>query len=147
MGKAAIATTSAMTSTFVKGVTTAAIKGEEIDLNSISEQTINAGKSGIVLNAISQGLVVVNPNLPESVNTIIENVVPAIYEIRNSWKLHMKKFLIQMDAFFSTIIAEVIYTLLRKHKIVDDISFDWFLLIVVIIFILYMLAVGKFVKK
>ena len=52
-----------------------------------------------------------------------------------------------MDAFFSTIIAEVIYTLLRKHKIVDDISFDWFLLIVVIIFILYMLAVGKFVKK
>lgn len=59
----------------------------------------------------------------------------------------MKKFLIQMDAFFSTIIAEVIYTLLRKHKIVDDISFDWFLLIVVIIFILYMLAVGKFVKK
>lgn len=85
MGKAAIATTSAMTSTFVKGVTTAAIKGEEIDLNSISEQTINAGKSGIVLNAISQGLVVVNPNLPESVNTIIENVVPAIYEIRNSF--------------------------------------------------------------
>ena len=59
----------------------------------------------------------------------------------------MKKFLIQMAAFLSAIITGVIYTLLRKHKIVDDISFDWFLLIVVIIFILYMLAVGKFVKK
>ena len=59
----------------------------------------------------------------------------------------MKKFLIQMAAFFSTIIAGVIYALLRKYKIVDHISFDWFLLIVVIIFILYMLAVGKFVKK
>ena len=84
MGKAAVATTSAMTSTFVKGVTTAAIKGEEIDLNSISEQTINAGESGLVLNAISQGLVVVNPNLPESVNTIIENFVPAIYDVADS---------------------------------------------------------------
>lgn len=59
----------------------------------------------------------------------------------------MKKFLIQMAAFFSAIIAGVIYALLRKHNIVTHISFDWFLLIVVIIFILYLLAVGKFVKK
>ena len=59
----------------------------------------------------------------------------------------MKKFLIQMDAFFSTIIAEVIYTLLRKYKIVGDILFDWFLLIGLTVFVLYLLAVGKFVKK
>ena len=85
MGKAAVATTSAMTSTFIKGVTTAAIKGEEIDLNSISEQTINAYKTGLVLNVASQGLSSINPNLPESVSTIIENTFPAIYEIRNSF--------------------------------------------------------------
>ena len=81
MGKAAVATTSAMTSTFVKGVTTAAIKGEEIDLNSISEQTINAYKTGLSFNVVSQGLVAANPNLPEYANTIIENVFPAINDI------------------------------------------------------------------
>lgn len=85
MGKAAVATTSAMTSTFVKGVTTAAIKGEEIDLNSISEQTINAYRTGLSFNVASQGLSSINPNFPESVSTIIENTFPAIYEIRNSF--------------------------------------------------------------
>lgn len=59
----------------------------------------------------------------------------------------MKKFLIQMAAFLSAIITGVIYTLLRKYKIVGDISFDWFLLIGLTVFVLYLLAVGKFVKK
>ena len=88
MGKAAVATTSAMTSTFVKGVTTAAIKGEEIDLNSFVNKTMDAGNFGLSLNLLSQGMSVIDPNMPSAVNTIVENIAPAAIEIYNSFSFN-----------------------------------------------------------
>lgn len=58
----------------------------------------------------------------------------------------MKKLLFQISVFISMIIAIVICVFLRKYMIITRVSYEFFLLVWLCIYVIYVLLVWRFVK-